>query len=94
MDDPVGQPYYDTVIYWVKHYGSSDSRDKRAVEDFNESETDDKVRVLKQQLYSIAQENYDTEMMDKLVGAKRRARHGSYHEWAKLMLLWLSNAKS
>ncbi|MDC0357673.1 hypothetical protein OAO01_02575 [Oligoflexia bacterium] len=64
--------------------------DKRAVHDFIECETDQKIRALKQQLHAISQGSYDDAAFDKTVGARRKAKHGSYHQWAKIMLLWIT----
>jgi len=93
MNGTIGQPHYDQVMYWVKNYGSSGADDKRAAEDYLESETTEKVKVLKGQLYAISQGKYDQQKMDLQVGVKRRGVHGSYQQWAKLMLLWLSKSR-
>ncbi|RIL08962.1 MAG: hypothetical protein DCC75_07620 [Proteobacteria bacterium] len=85
---------YKQVVYWVKNYGSSGAGDQRAVQDFMECETVEIVSSLKLELANIVQGNFDQENLDKLIGAKRRLRHDSYQEWAKLMLLWIASYKA
>lgn len=85
---------YKQVTYWIKHYGSSGAADQRAVQDFMECETTEVVTSLKLELANISQGNFDQENLDKLVGSKRRQRHETYQEWAKLMLLWMASYKS
>lgn len=86
-------PPYNEVNYWLKHYGLADVPDQRAISDFAECEPDQKIAALKQQLHSISQGKYDERVFDATVGAKRKTKHGSYQQWAKLMLLWLAEHK-
>ena len=86
-------PHYPKVIQWVKEYGSSGADDRRAVSDFMTVETQELIASLRNELASIAKGNYEARLMDQLVGAKRKDRHGSYQEWARLMLQWMANFK-
>ncbi|MCB0355307.1 MAG: hypothetical protein KDD64_17365 [Bdellovibrionales bacterium] len=85
--------HYNEVIYWVKYYGDSGAPDKTGVQLFIDSETGEKIKALRAQLYAISKGQYDERSMDLQIGAKRRAKHGSYEEWAKLMLQWLATYK-
>ena len=86
-------PIYQRVTFWVREYGGGDLSDKVGVETFMECETDELVVSLRNELAGIAAGNFKEESLDQIVGAKRRLRHGSYVEWAKLMLLWMSGGR-
>lgn len=86
-------PIYKQVTYWVQYYGNSGAPDQRAVETFMDCETREVVVMLQNELRGISLGNFRPEILDRLVGAKRRMNHGSYQEWAKLMLLWMSSYK-
>jgi hypothetical protein len=80
---------FDKIYFWCQNYGRADVEDKRAVKEFVEIESDEVVKPFLTQLHTIADGNYDEEILDQQVGLKRRAKHGSYSEWAKLMLRWI-----
>jgi hypothetical protein len=80
---------FDKVIFWCQNYGRADVEDKRAAKDFVEIESDETVKPFLIQLHTIADGNYDQEILDQQIGIKRRVKHGSYAEWAKLMLKWI-----
>ena len=80
---------FDKVIFWCRHYGNADVEDKRAAKDFVEIESDETVKPFLLQLLAIADGNYDEVLLDQQVGIKRKVKHGSYAEWAKLMLRWI-----
>lgn len=83
--------YYNEVIYWVKFYGDSGAPDKTGVELYIDSEAEEKVKALRAQLYAISKGQYEERSLDLQIGAKRKSKHGSYDEWAKLMLQWLAS---
>jgi hypothetical protein len=85
---------YNRVAYFVKEYGSSGIPDQRAVQEFMECETAEMIRSLQNELIGLSKGNYDREVMDKVIGVKRRTLFGSYEEWAKLMLMWISGYKA
>ncbi|MCB0332548.1 MAG: hypothetical protein KDD55_03550 [Bdellovibrionales bacterium] len=85
--------YYNEVVYWLQQYGNTGAPDKQAVETFVEVETDEKVRALRGQLYAISQGKLNEPQMDKVIGKARKLRHGSYEDWAKVMLLWMSGLR-
>jgi hypothetical protein len=78
------------VTYWVKTYASGGASDQRCVQDFVECETSETLSTFRAELYGISQGNVAEDVLDKLVGQKRKVLHGSYVEWAKLMLMWLA----
>ncbi|MCB9029578.1 MAG: hypothetical protein H6619_00885 [Deltaproteobacteria bacterium] len=67
--------------------------DKRGVEDFVSCEAHEGVRSLRYELQVIAEGKGQENVLDSIVGLKRKARHGTYQDWAKLMLLWISSAR-
>ena len=87
-------PHYPKVQQWIKEYGSSGADDRRAVSDYMTVETQELIASLRNEIASIAKGNYDGRIMDQMVGQKRKDRHGSYQEWARLMLQWMANYKS
>jgi len=86
--------YYEQVIQWNKEYGSSGASDQRAIQTFMDCETDEKIRALRGQLYSISTGKFDAATLDKQLGAGRASKHGSYEQWAKLMLMWMAGYKA
>lgn len=83
-------PYYDQVDYWAKHYGTGESDDLRSVHSFMDCETEEKIRSLRGQIYSISCGRYHQRSLDNQIGPARRLRHGSFEAWAKLMLQWMA----
>lgn len=84
---------YDKIKYWAQNYGRADCPDQRAVEDFLECESREFINTFRSQLYAVSQGKYEEDIMGELVGKKREAKHGTYEDWAKLMLLWIANYK-
>lgn len=76
--------------YWKDNYTKPGMPDKRAVEDFIECETSEIIKLFRLELQSVLQGNYTVESLDVLIGPGRVARHGSYEDWAKLMLQWIA----
>jgi hypothetical protein len=83
--------YLKQVNFYLKNYGNSGAPDQRCVETFIECETGESIRMLQNELRSITTGNFDEHSMDVNVGPARKARHGSYEAWAKLMLLWIAS---
>lgn len=86
-------PLYKQLVYWVQTYGSAGIPDQRAVSDFMDCETDEMVRSFQSELICLSRGNYKPESIDQLVGQGRKQKYGSYEEWARLMLMWLSSYK-
>lgn len=86
-------PVFKNIYEWIKIYGSAGVPDQRAVQDYMECETSEKVRALQYELTSMASGNFVEEILDINVGVNRKLRHGSYSVWAKLMLLWIASYK-
>lgn len=81
------------IRYWVDQYGNAGIPDKQAVELFIDCETREMVSPLQAQLYAVAQGLCDEEQIERVAGKKRKVKHGSYVDWAKFMLLWISGYK-
>jgi hypothetical protein len=64
--------------------------DKRALEDFLECETDENIRSLRSELQGVSQGNHPPDMLNNLIGKSRENRHGSYEQWAVLMMQWIA----
>jgi hypothetical protein len=92
-DDDEKKYYYKQVNYWLQMYGNSGIPDQRAVETYIDCETSEAVQSLRNELIGISRGNYQDAPFDVSVGVKRRVRHGTYQEWARLMLLWMANYK-
>ncbi len=86
--------YYKQVQYWLQNYGNAGNPDQRAVETYMDCETTEAVGSLRNELIGISRGNYEDKSMDLTVGVKRRMRHGTYQEWARLMLLWMASYKA
>lgn len=87
------QMVYTRIKSWVDEYGNAGQEDKRAIEEFIMIEAAEAVNLLRGELMQMAKGNYSQDNLDKIVGIKRRVKHGSYDEWAKLMLIWMANYK-
>lgn len=87
------KPIFNKIKYWVDTYGSSGAEDKRAIADFVECEAREAIVGLRNELFTLAQGSYDEAALNVLIGPNRKDRHGSYNEWAKIMLQWLAAHK-
>ena len=87
-------PNYSRITEWVKTYGSSGAEDVRAIGDFMTVESHELISMVRNELIFIAQGKYSDEILDKLVGAKRRVKHGGYDKWAQLMLQWMASPQN
>jgi len=86
-------PLYKYVPLWVKEYGMSGGTDRQAVETFIDCEGREALNGLRTELIAIADGRYVDSVFDVIVGIKRRTKHTSYAEWAKLMLQWIAGYK-
>lgn len=86
-------PIYKNLTYWVNSYGKSGAPDERGIHDFMECENTETINSLRSELQAVSEMKYKNELMDVLLGAKRRVKHGSFAAWAKLMLLWMAGYK-
>lgn len=85
-------PSYTRISQWIKEYGVAGSDDQRSIVDFLEIEAHEAIQSLRGELFALSNGRYTETTMDKLVGPARRQRHGSYEEWAKVMLRWMAKA--
>ena len=83
-----------TLDYFQKTYaGTMDGADQKAVGVFKSYESQEKLRRLQAELIWIKDGKVTSAACDRLVGRKRKAKHGSYTRWAELMLLWITQHK-
>lgn len=87
-------PLYRFVPLWVREYGMGGGPDQQAVQTFIDCETREAVVGLQNELIGISKGRYKDHVFDQVIGVKRRALHGSYSEWAKLMLQWIAGART
>lgn len=85
---------YPRITLWIKEYGNRGGEDQRAANDFVEIESHEAISSLRAELYGVSQGRYEDSLLDKTVGQGRRVRHGSYAEWAKIMLRWMARPVS
>ena len=78
------------IKYFKDNYARPGCPDQRAAQDFVECENRETVRSFQAALNTIIAGGCNVESLDALVGRDRVARHGSYEEWARLMLIWIS----
>jgi len=81
------------IRYWFDHYAHPGVSDQRSVENAVICENEEFLRTLQAQLNVIAQGNFEEESLNRTVGQVRKLRHGSYAQWAKLMLQWIQSAR-
>lgn len=84
---------YKQIPYWVQHYGNAGMLDQQAVQTFMDCETTEMVVGLRNELVAVSSGAYSDQIFDRIVGVKRRVMHGSYEQWAKMMLLWMASYK-
>ena len=82
------------IVYYMKNYAHPGVSDQRACDNFLECETAEKVNPLKAQLNTVARGGIDDDYLHKIIGKGRQMKHGSYKNWALLMLQWLNIRKS
>lgn len=86
-------PSFKYLVYWARNYGNAGIVDQRAVTDFMDCETDEPVRGLRFELQLISEGNYLEETLVAHLGPQRREKHGSFEDWARMMLLWMASYK-
>lgn len=98
MSDPIDEnpetvqllKFVPTLDYYERTYGRNcEGNDQKAVNIFRNFETKEKLRRLQMELLWIKEGRVAEQVCERVIGKKRRARHGSYLHWAELMLLWL-----
>lgn len=85
---------FDRITFWVQNYGHPEVDEQRAVENFIICESTEALPALVAQLHRVAKGKFREEIMDLVAGKKRKIKYGSYENWAKLMLLWISQVRS
>jgi hypothetical protein len=83
---------YKQLNVWKDNYSLGRS-DQLAVQDFVECENDEVVRSLRSEVTAIANGSFNPETLNALLGKGRAVKHGSWDNWAKLMLQWMAGAR-
>ena len=96
--DPVGSPSLVTSIPTIKYYRdmyapASDANDQKGVAAFKMFESMEKVRRLQRELEYVKGGKVSNTVLDKTLGKQRMSRYQDYENWARLMLLWITQAK-
>lgn len=84
---------YTQIYNWKMNY-TGGCPDKRSVEDFLECENDESVRSFTNELTAVASGNADANNLVMQLGRERLVKHTSWEEWARTMLIWVSNYKN
>ena len=84
-----------TVQYFIKTYDNSFSGIlKSAAENFKRYESSEKYRRLQNELQAVAKDQVNENLCNQVMQIKRKQKYGSYANWAKILLLHLSQAKN
>jgi hypothetical protein len=81
------------VKYWYDNYAQGSPDDQRSVENFCVCESTEAIRIFQNELIGIMNGNHRAETLDIILGKDRVLKHGTYEEWAKLMLRWMAEAR-
>ncbi len=83
-----------TIRYYQKRYAYSlSNNDQKAARMFKEYEALEMLRRLQAELLWVRNNQVLHTTLDSVLGKTRRSRYRGYDAWAKLMLLWISQAK-
>ena len=83
-----------TLEYFQRTYSKTmEGMDDKAIVVFKNYETHEKLRRLQNELTWIKDGKVSASACDRVVGKKRKGKHGSYERWAQLMLLWLAQSR-
>src|SRR5262245_57983848 len=75
-----------TLHYWNKTYGVSlGGNDHKAAHVFRNYEAEERTRRLQSELISIKEGRVADEVLNVVVGKKRKMKYGGYDKWAALM---------
>lgn len=86
-------PNYKQLRYWLSSYAAGGCEDRQAIENFIECESQEALSSLRGELIAIKNENFSEEIMLQILGPNRVAKHGSFVEWAKVMLLLMARPR-
>ncbi len=87
-------PALPIIQYYNKMYAVSlGGNDQKAVHVFKNYEPQEKLRRLQSELVAVKNGKASEKACDITIGKKRAVKFQSYDNWAKLMLLWLSQSK-
>ena len=89
----MAEQIFRSVTYWVKTYANPGITDQRAIETFMDCESAEAAAGLRAELQAIRAGNFREESLNLSIGAGRRLKYGAFEEWARMMLIWMSNYK-
>ena len=82
------------ITYYQKTYALSlSNNDQKAIKVFKQYESTEKVRQLQAELRWVANGQVYVPALDGILTKKRKGRYKGYSKWAKLMTIWLAQAK-
>lgn len=79
--------------YESKYAKSMEGNDLKALRTFRDYESSEKVRRLQQELQWIKGDMVAEDVLDEVIGKKRKSKWQSYSQWASMMLQWLASCK-
>ena len=83
-------PQYIRVKYYIDSYGVSGTDDQRAVQTYMDCENREMIESLRTEMIGMSHSKFKPDTLDKIVGKSRIVKYGSYEQWAKYMLMWMS----
>lgn len=83
-----------SIEFLIKTYANhSEGNDQKAVENFQRFETTEKMSRLKNELLWIRDGIVTDSTCDRVLGATRKVKFESYDNWARMIMIWISQIK-
>lgn len=84
---------FPRIRYWLNEYAQEGADDRQAIAQLIQCETTETLQALRLELQMLLQFDQPDDQLDRIIGHKRRIKHGSYANWAALMLQWIVGEK-
>lgn len=82
------------IEHLIKAYANhADGNDHKAIENFQRFETTERMARLKSELMWIRDGIVTDETCNRLLGAVRKVKFESPENWAKMIMIWISQIK-
>ncbi len=83
-----------SLEHMIKAYANhNDGNDQKAIDTFNMFETTEKMSRLKNELLWIRDGIVTEQTLERVLGLPRKIKFESYENWAKIMMIWISQLK-
>lgn len=84
---------FKELKYWRENYYHPEAGDQRAINDFMEIESREKIQSLRSEFFNIYKGGADPKVLKSIIGAKMLNQHENYKAWAKVVLRWIAEYK-